>query len=161
MMQISDTEFQLLQKFLLRETGIDVPDSKRYLFTTRLTELLEKEKCKSFSEFFLQLSQGNDVLVRAMVESMTTHECSFFRDPQQFQALVENILPMLATKKDEQIFRMPPRIRILSVGCSFGQEPYTIAMSVDRWLSSQAGSWSLQLNAHVKVCIRDWSLARI
>jgi len=142
-MQISDIEFTLLRDFLLKETGIDIPESKRYLFSTRMSDLLEKERCKSFSDFFLVLTKGSSHLIRATIETMTTHESSFFRDPQHFQLLMDTILPAAALRKDRQRLRIAPRIRILSAGCSFGQEPYTIAICVNRWLSAQS-NWSAQ-----------------
>jgi len=138
-MQLSDTEFQLLRAMLAKETGIDVPESKQYLFVTRLSDLVEKHGCKSFSEFILLLSGPNRLkLLRSTIEAMTTHESGFYRDPHHFQLLRDSLLPMIAARKAIKAQRLRPAIRILSAGCSYGQEPYTIAMCVDQWLSTQS-----------------------
>jgi chemotaxis protein methyltransferase CheR len=135
-MQLSENEFQLLRKFLLRETGIDVPEAKQYLFSTRLGELLQKEGCGSFSDFLVLLTGGRESLIRSTIEAMTTHESGFYRDPFHFQTLVEQILPALALQKVAKRTHKSPCIRILSAGCSYGQEPYTLAMSISNWQSS-------------------------
>lgn len=138
-MQLSNTEFQILRTMLAKETGIDVPESKQYLFLTRLSDLLEKHGCKSFSDFIMLLNGANRArLLRATIEAMTTHESGFFREPHHFQVLINTLLPSIAARKPCKEQRLQPSIRILSAGCSFGQEPYTIAICVDQWLSTQA-----------------------
>jgi chemotaxis protein methyltransferase CheR len=132
-MNASDTEFELLREFLLRETGIDVPESKRYLFSTRLSELLEKENCRNYSELLLRIQANEQPLVRATIEAMTTHESGFFREPHHFQTLFETLVPALLERKAERLGRMSPGLRILSAGCSFGQEAYTLAICAERW----------------------------
>lgn len=137
-MQLSDAEFQILRASLAKETGIDVPESKQYLFVTRLSELLEKYRCNTFSDFILMLSGANrSEILRATIEAMTTHESGFFREPHHFNVLVETLLPSIANRKLCNNKRLQPSVRILSAGCSYGQEPYTIAMCIDQWLSKQ------------------------
>ena len=72
-----------------------------------------------------------------MVDAITTNETSFFRDEHPFQTLLNHILPEIAHRKIRQAMYMPPRIRIWSVGCSTGEEPYSIAMCVLEWLDRQ------------------------
>lgn len=133
-MHITDIEYQQLRKFLLKETGIDVPEAKQYLFATRLGELLEKEGCASFTDFLVLLTCGKESLVRSTIEAMTTHESGFYREPQHFQVLVENIFPDLIARKAAMKSHTNPCVRILSAGCSFGQEPYSVAMAIARVL---------------------------
>lgn len=128
---LNETEFALLRDFLQQETGIAVPDSKQYLFSTRLAGILEKERCRSFSELFLRLRSGDEVLTREVVEAMTTHESGFFREPHHFETLCDTILPALLERKLQALPSMAPSLRILSAGCSFGQEPYTVALCVE------------------------------
>lgn len=138
-MELSDSEFHILRTLLANETGIYVPESKQYLFLTRLSDLLEQHACKSFSDFIVLLNGVNRTsILRATVEAMTTHESGFFREPHHFQVLIESLLPSIAARKTCNEQRLQPSIRILSAGCSYGQEPYTIAMCVDQWLSTQA-----------------------
>ena len=138
-MNLTDHEFTLLRQCLLHLSGIEIPVEKRYLFTTRLDDLVMHEKCASFSDLFKKLTaKEGDVCRRHFVESMTTHESGFFRDGHPFQAFLEVALPAIAGRKVGQAHYLSPRLRILSVGSSFGQEPYSIAICVREWLVNQS-----------------------
>jgi chemotaxis protein methyltransferase CheR len=138
-MDITDREFQLLKELLFNLSGIEIPEEKRYLFTTRLMDLLAHEKCSSFSDFYRKLTlPKSEQSCRLFVESMTTHESGFFRDGHPFRVFCENILPSVAKLRAQQARFLPPRLRILSAGASFGQEAYSIAICIHRWLSGQS-----------------------
>jgi chemotaxis protein methyltransferase CheR len=137
MNKITDTEFSLLRTFLHKVSGIDVPESKKYLFLTRLGDFLQEHKCSSFTDLHTRLTTArDDQLQRKFIASMTIHESSFFRDTYPFDILTKQLLPALAENRTQSSTLLPPRIRILSAGCSLGQEPYSIAMCVKNWLKS-------------------------
>ncbi|MHC4473460.1 MAG: CheR family methyltransferase [Planctomycetota bacterium] len=136
---ITDPEFALLKEFLLTRCGIDIPPEKRYLFVTRLGECLAKNGCRNFSELYLRLSgEGREPIEEELIEAMTTHETSFFRDGHPFETLTRTILPDLARRRAARAQFSLPRIRILSAGCCTGEEPYSIAMCVRDWLDTQS-----------------------
>ncbi len=138
MTQINDIEFSLLRGYLLEACGIDVTPEKRYLFATRLGVLLGELGCASFSELYNRLRHRDDpVLRKRLVEAMTTHETGFFRDLHPFDNLERFLLPELARRRAEKSM-LPPRLRLLSVGCSTGEEPYSLAICLDRWLRGQS-----------------------
>jgi chemotaxis protein methyltransferase CheR len=138
MTEITTIEFDLLKKLLLKISGIEVQENKKYLFTTRLGDYLKKKGYSGFAEFYNRLVSSKDPnLQREFVQSMTTHESSFFRDIRPFTLLTNNLLPTIARASEESARYLKPRIRILSAGCSLGQEPYTIAMCVRNWLQTQ------------------------
>jgi len=138
MIEITDTEFAVLKEHLSKVSGIEVPPEKRYLFKTRLSELLETENCPNFSTFYARLStEGDGILERELVMAMTTHETGFFRDSHPFDCVQRKLLPAIARQQLTSAGKRPVRIRILSCGCSSGQEPYSIAMCVQEWLQSQ------------------------
>jgi chemotaxis protein methyltransferase CheR len=138
-MNITDNEFNLLRKFLFLHSGIEISDEKKYLFTTRLHDVIQDEACGSFTDLYQKLQADKDGhLSCRIVESMTTHESGFFRDGHPYTALANTILPLVAANKIRQAHFMRPRLRLLSAGCSFGQEPYSIAICIDKWLSKQS-----------------------
>lgn len=65
----------------------------------------------------------------ALVASLTVGETYFMRERQSLQALEQFILPTLLRRGDGQ-----RGLRIWSAGCCSGEEPYTIAMMLDRLL---------------------------
>jgi len=138
MIPINDAEFAVLKEHLSRVSGIEVPPEKRYLFETRLSELLVAENCPNFSSFYTRLATESDgILERELIMAMTTHETGFFRDAHPFDCLQRKLLPAIAQRRLGSAKNMPARIRILSCGCSSGQEPYSIAICVREWLESQ------------------------
>jgi chemotaxis protein methyltransferase CheR len=138
MINISDNEFELLKDYIQKISGIAIPKEKQYLFATRLSNLLGEIGCTNFSEFYFRLTQQKDAHLRnCLVDAMTTKETGFFRDEHPFRTLVERILPELGEQQARVSAYMQPRIRIWSVGCSTGEEPYSVAMSVREWLDTQ------------------------
>ena len=138
MIEITDAEFSLLKDYLFNTSGIAVPADKRYLFVTRLSDFLGEIGCDNFSQFYVRLTKAEDPeLFKRLVEAMTTNETSFYRDGHPFDTLRHMILPELAEQRTGQSRLIRPRLRIWSVGCSTGEEPYTIAMCVHDWLSRQ------------------------
>lgn len=139
MVEITDIEFSLLKEYLSRICGIDVPSEKRYLFRTRLGDFLTQENCRTFSELYNRLTTGIDMnLERRLIQAMTTHESSFFRDGHPFELLLQKLLPQTAARRIADAgWTACSRFRILSCGCSSGQEPYSIAMCVQEWLGAQ------------------------
>jgi len=138
MTAINDTEFGLLRNHLSSACGIEIPPEKRYLFQLRLSAFLASEGCGSFAELYSRLTHSNDRdLTRRLVQAMTTHETSFFRDGHPFELLRERLLPDMARRRLDSSTDGSARLRILSSGCSSGPEPYSIAMCVDDWLGTQ------------------------
>ena len=72
MIDISDSEFNLLKEHLLKLCGIEVPTEKRYLFKTRLSDFLLEESCRSFSDLCLRLNRSTDEqLQNRLIQAMT------------------------------------------------------------------------------------------
>ena len=66
--------------------------------------------------------------LQALVERLCIHETSFLRDPAHFDALARFIVPQLTREANRTGRR---RLRLVSAGCSTGQEAYSVAMIVD------------------------------
>lgn len=138
MIQINDAEFSVMRQYLSRICGIEVPPEKKYLFITRLAGFLKEEKCSSFSDFYTRLSVAGDKnLENQLIQAMTTHESAFFRDGHPFEVLQRKLLPAAVERRLTAERRGPVRLRILSCGCSIGQEPYTLAMCVREVINSR------------------------
>lgn len=135
MKELTEREFNLLRDKLLELSGIDVSAEKKYLFTTRLEKFCQDEELLSFSEFYSEISNGNSKIKQKLIESMTTHESSFFRDKYPYELVRENLTNLMEIKQKESRF-YPPKLRILSAGCSKGQEPYSLAIIIKEWLEN-------------------------
>lgn len=106
-----------------RRAGIVLTEDKSYLLETRLGPVLRRFALDSLGALGEKLrALPSETLERAVLEALTTHETSFFRDGRPFDHL-RVMLPGFVGAK-------PPgeRVRIWSAACSTGQEAYSVAM---------------------------------
>lgn len=131
-MELTPGEFLLMQQFIEEQCGISISEDKAYLIESRLSRLLHSSGLKSFDAFYRVLtSQSNYELIEKVIDEITTNETFWFRDSTPWLVLEEVLLPgyIDALRKGEI-----SRVRIWSAACSTGQEPYSIAMCIDRYL---------------------------
>jgi chemotaxis protein methyltransferase CheR len=118
-------DFEALRKLVKQITGINLSDQKRELVYGRLARRLRALRLKSFAEYRDLLDQDGGQEIVEFCNAITTNLTAFFREPHHFDYLREQVLlPMAANSAG------PKRLRIWSAGCSTGEEPYSIAMTV-------------------------------
>lgn len=132
---ISDQEYSDFCQYLEEATGIVLGTSKHYLVSSRLNRLMEERELGSYTELLDLLKKSANVGLREqIVDAMTTNETMWFRDIYPYEVLKDTILPELANIKDRPV-------KIWSAACSSGQEPYSISMIVQEYMSSHLGSF--------------------
>jgi len=116
---------------LVRErTGIVLTDKKTDMVYARLAKRLRQLGMRSFKEYRACLEDpdgGAEELV-SFINAITTNLTRFFREEHHFEHLRTEVLGSLAAEQPSTAGRR--RLRIWSAGCSTGQEPYSIAMTV-------------------------------
>lgn len=114
-----------------QRTGLRFNDTRRRFLQARIEEAAREVGCTSLQELLDLVRNGSRAggvdLFQVLVDRLVTDETSFFRYPGQFEALRNFIFPALRSHRD---FAGDNSLRILSAGCSRGQEPYSIAISV-------------------------------
>ena len=127
--EFSDKDFEDFCKYIYDKVGIKLTDRKRSLVHNRLRKRLVQLNLTSYGEYFnfVKTHKGKDEFVH-MVNAITTNVTTFFRDPKQFQTLSQLVLPFY-----EKLNRS---IRIWSAGCSTGEEPYTIAIEIMKYIKN-------------------------
>ncbi|WOI52614.1 protein-glutamate O-methyltransferase [Parvularcula sp. LCG005] len=122
----SDADFKQIAQFLYAETGIALTDAKKSLVYSRLVKRLRALRLASFKDYRDYIDgPGGDAEKAQMIFSLTTNVTAFFRESHHFTQLMEEALPPLIERA-----KMGGRVRIWSAGCSNGQEPYSIALSL-------------------------------
>jgi hypothetical protein len=129
-------EFAKFIEFFYRKTGIQFQDSKKYYVERRIADRVRETRSDTFRDYFnLVRFQATGEELQHLVNAMTVNETYFLREDYQFDALVGGMLPEIARTKD----RDSP-IRIWSIPCSSGEEPYSIAISIlERWIKPMPG----------------------
>ncbi|HSB67711.1 MAG TPA: protein-glutamate O-methyltransferase CheR [Candidatus Methylomirabilis sp.] len=142
---LTDREFQLFRRLIQAEAGISLGEHKRELVRSRLTRRLRVHGCRSFQEYYDRLTAGEwgeDERVR-MLNAITTNKTDFYREKAHFDFLAAKVVPGLkaaAAKTGER------RVRIWSAGCSTGEEPYTIAITLRESLGNLL-TWDVRILA--------------
>ncbi len=119
----TDADVRRLCDFLYRKTGMMFAQQKRYYIDRRLAERMLATGSSSFSDYFATLRADADSEIEHLINSFTVNETYFYREDYQFRCLTSTLLEVIAPKK-----RPREPIRIWSVPCSTGEEPYSIAI---------------------------------
>ena len=122
----SRDDFQFIANQLYENAGIHLAASKANLVYSRLTKRLRSLGLDSFRDYCALVGSSDGADERSqMIAALTTNVTRFFREPHHFDHLKAKLLTPLL--KDIKTGR---RLRIWSAGCSSGQEPYSIALSI-------------------------------
>lgn len=129
-----------VQALLAKHAGMTFGDEHSHLLDSRLG-LLAKEQNLGSADALVTSLRGapRGALLESVIEALTTHETSFFRDVGPFRVLAKEVLPSLIRQRSAQ-----RRLSIWSAACSTGQEPYSLAMLL-RERFPELGGWHVQL----------------
>jgi chemotaxis protein methyltransferase CheR len=129
-MKTSLDALRFFAEFIRRELGIVYHEANFYQLETRLEEVARQCGLPSADELYREAKVRISPQVRPLLlDIATNNETSFFRDPPAFKAIEELVLKEFLTSQP----RTP--LRIWSAACSFGQEPYSLAMLLEPHLS--------------------------
>jgi chemotaxis protein methyltransferase CheR len=122
-LQITEDEFRRLADFLYRRTGMVFTEAKRYYVERRISDRILATSSQSFSSYFAYLRSEARDEVEHLINAFTVNETYFYREDHQLACLSMDLLKERAAMK-----RPGDTIRIWSVPCSTGEEPYSIAI---------------------------------
>lgn len=139
--EFTDADFALIAKMVNKNTGIVLADHKRSMVYGRLARRLRELKMNSFKEYcnFVENDKSEQELVN-FVNAITTNLTGFFRENHHFEHLKDFL---------QEKLKKPPlgkRIRIWSSASSSGQEPYSIAMTVNETIRN-CEQWDIKILA--------------
>ena len=122
----SGEDFAFIAGVLHADAGIHLAPSKANLVYSRLTKRLRGLGLESFADYCALVNSpaGADERTQ-MIAALTTNVTRFFREPHHFEHLRHTVLPPLVKGAREG-----RRLRFWSAGCSSGQEPYSMALTV-------------------------------
>src|SRR5579871_4071240 len=140
--RLSEHELSEIRMLIQERTGICFDESRERFFSTHVREHIAAKKLGSGTDL-LRLMRKTNVEYEALLERVLTQETSFFRYPGVYEAFEKRVLPELHTKK---FWKNPRTLRIWSAGCSTGEEPYSIAITVADTLAN-SDAWNVEILA--------------
>jgi chemotaxis protein methyltransferase CheR len=139
---LSEHELSEIRMLIEERTGICFDASRERFFSTRVGEYLRAKKFSHGTDLLRAIRKTNSEY-EAFLEGLLTQETSFFRYPAVYETFEKRILPELHTKK---FWNNPRTLRVWSAGCSTGEEPYSIAITIADALSF-ADAWNVEILA--------------
>jgi chemotaxis protein methyltransferase CheR len=149
-----DIEFELLLEAVWQKYGYDFRNYARSSLRRRLEAFLQKYSLPSFSHLQYRILRDYNFFERALDE-ITVRTTEMFRDSFFFSALREEVLPILQTY---------PNVNIWHAGCSTGDEVYSLAILLkEAGLYERTTLYATDINPIVLQTARDakYPLAKI
>lgn len=124
---MTERDFRRLSEFVQKKCGIKMPPTKRTMMEARLLRRLRALSMKSYTEYcdYVFSPQGGESEIPHLFDAISTNTTSFFREPHHFEYLTATILPTWWRE-----FSHGRELAAWSAGCSTGEEPYTLAMTL-------------------------------
>jgi chemotaxis protein methyltransferase CheR len=145
-MKLEAGEYEQVVGLMSDLCGIALSPEKTYLVETRLGPVCERHGLSDFAAMCRALrSSPQGALARDAVDAITTHETSFFRDANAFDALQFKALPEVLDARQKGA--RARKLRIWCAACSTGQEPYSIGILVADMLGEQLRDWDVEILA--------------
>ncbi|MEL6644659.1 MAG: protein-glutamate O-methyltransferase CheR [Pseudomonadota bacterium] len=124
--RLEEAGFARVAALAEREAGLTIPQSKAAMVQSRLSRRLRATGHQDFESYLAHVESASGQDERdQMISALTTNVSHFFREEHHFDKLRSEILPPLLDRA-----RGGGRVRIWSAGCSTGQEPYSLAITL-------------------------------
>ena len=140
--ELTDHELSEIRLLIEERTGIHFDKSRLRFVSTRVLEQMQQKGFARASDL-LRAARRSNLEYEGLLERLLTQETSFFRYPAVYDALRKRVLPELHVKK---FWNSPRTLRVWSAGCSTGEEPYSIAITIAETLNS-AEAWNVEIIA--------------
>lgn len=134
---LRDIDYEKISRLVYEQCGINLHEGKKELVKARLGKRLREGNFRSFGEYYRHVltDEGTAELV-SMIDSLSTNLTYFFREESHFQTLRSILKLQVNPAKQEGLSE---KMRIWSAGCSTGEEPYSLAMTIHESLNGYQG----------------------
>lgn len=134
--QLSDGNFDRFNKIIYEESGIHLSDKKKALVNSRLLKRLRELHIQTFDEYYRYLTENYNAEVVNLINCITTNKTDFFREAHHFEFMINQALPQFIKEGRKEV-------KIWSAGCSTGEEPYSIAITMSEFFSNKSLPWKI------------------
>jgi chemotaxis protein methyltransferase CheR len=141
-----DPIYRQIRDLVYKVSGIYKAEDKLYLLADGCGRRMKQVEARNPREYWDHLTAhpSRDGELRQLLNEITIGETCLFRSQPQLDALRKVILPEIASEKTKQITK---RLRIWSAGCSTGEEPYTLAMTMLEESEKLLQGWTVEIIA--------------
>ena len=133
--ELSGAEFDFLRRLIYDYAGIVIADNKRSMVQGRINRRMRELGVRDVGEYIDYVKSAPDIERDGLASALTTNVTAFFREPHHFEYLRKEFLPGWLSRQYGR-----PRFRGWSAGCSSGEEPYSLAISLLEALEKVPGA---------------------
>jgi chemotaxis protein methyltransferase CheR len=142
---LTQAEFERLTRTVYDHCGIDLHDGKIELVRARIAKQMRVGGFDTASAYLGHvLADASGVEFRNLIDALSTNLTSFFRERNHFDFLDREFLPRALEEKRRRGRRT---LRAWSAGCSTGEEPYSLAMTLLEATAGDPAPWDVKLLA--------------
>ena len=133
--ELTQSDFNRLSQFIMSEYGIKMPPEKKIMLQSRLQKRLRVLGMNNFKDYinYLFSPGGMSEEVIHMMDVVSTNKTDFFRESSHFDYMLSDALPVLSQSMNIKY------LKIWSAGCSSGEEPYTLAVTLSEFKERNPG----------------------
>lgn len=137
-----DADFRVIADAIYDHAGIVIGDHKKELVYSRLARRLRQLGLRDFTAYLARLDgPDGDGERNHLINALTTNHTNFFREPHHFDYIKDVLVPYWKTRAAKTGDKT---LKIWSAGSSTGEEPYTLAMTLDAALKGDPGwKWKI------------------
>lgn len=137
------SDYQFICDTVYKHSRINLGPDKTELVSARLGKRLRATGLPTITDYcnFLR-SPGAEEEIGHLIDNISTNHTFFFREEAHFKALRDIILPDLLRRRVQQKW---PTLRTWSAACSSGEEPYSLAIALEEYLSAKGNPWPWQI----------------
>lgn len=130
---MNDAEFAQWQVLLEQRTGMALAHTRRSFLETNLSIRMREAGYSSYQSYYDAVVFGAGAIREwaTLVDRLTVQETRFFRDPDACRLVADYVMQ----QPPEKLTQQP--LTVWSVGCSSGEEPYTLAMVLEGCLQQR------------------------
>ncbi len=132
---MDDSQFERWAILLEKRTGVVVPLKRKAFLVTSVRGRMRETGHTDFETYLRDLQKIPEGAIEwtTLVDRLTVHETHFFRHPPSLDLIARDWLPQITSDPERGA------MHAWSVGCSTGEEAYTLAMVLDRHLAERGG----------------------
>ena len=125
MQRATINNYEDFKDVVLDLSGIDLNAYKERQMKRRIDALIKKHNCSTYGDYISAIKQDKEKY-EEFINYLTINVSEFYRNPTQWVTLEKEIIPMLLQNKKT--------LSIWSAACSTGDEPYSVAMVLSKFL---------------------------
>lgn len=132
--------FEYFLSILKEKVGWSFSDKDFLFLNNKLDNFIRKSGIPNYEYLIAEIKKSSKLFLWQIIESIAPSNTSFCRDYKVFKGFEDNLLPHLL-----ELNNSTKRLKILSLGCSTGQEMYSVAMSIKKKLKDDYKKWNIDL----------------